>query len=140
MALNRPERTSAMLSKNQIKTCNKCGAEITFAQSHSGKWYPADVDRSSGKPEIAYRSQGGFVRGKQRNTTFPQLHQCKPSRAEIQAVIDRLRAELAQNEADLEAAKTTRWHPRVGEWVFDSTDTTRQAIIAWERKLEEATR
>lgn len=115
-----------MLSNSQIKNCNKCGAEITFAKSNSGKWYPADVDRSSGKPEMVYQGQGGFVTGKRKSVTFPKLHRCT-NRQEIEATINSLREQLMAEEAALEN----------GEWGID-TNCTMQAIAAWEAKLAQA--
>lgn len=112
-----------MLSNSQIKKCNKCGAEITFAKSNSGKWYPADVDRSSGKPEMAYTGLGGILPGKRASTSFAKLHRCT-NRQEIEATINSLRERLMAEEAALEN----------GEWGID-TNVTMHAIAAWEAKL-----
>lgn len=113
-----------MLYPNQIKKCNQCGGEIAFVKSSAGKWYPADVDRSTGKPEVAYQGQGGFVRGKQKSYSFPTLHRCPETRESILATIDRLRDELLEAEAANEQ----------GSW-FDATYGIEQAIKAWEGKL-----
>lgn len=113
-----------MLYAIQIKTCRTCGAEITLVQSNAGKWYPADVDRSSGKPEIAYSNEGGILRGKQKSATYPKLHRCAPTRTSIEVTINNLREQLMAEEAALEN----------GEWGID-TRVTELAIEAWEYKL-----
>lgn len=114
-----------MLYPSQIKQCRECGAEITFVKSSGGEWYPANVIRVHGSAQVEYQGQGGFVRGKAKNFTFPLLHQCPANRESIQATIDRLRGQLMEAEAANEA----------GSW-FDATAGIEAAIRVWEGKLE----
>jgi hypothetical protein len=113
-----------MLRNSQIKQCNKCGAEIVFAQSSGGKWYPADIDRGSGKSEMAYTSEGGILPGKKRSLSYPTLHRCALTRDAIESTINQLKAQLAEQEQAVAD----------GDW-FDGRDSTREAIKAWEQKL-----
>lgn len=64
------------INKRQIKTCNKCQAEIFFVQNRNGKWFPVDV-LYPGEGEHrypAYKHSAGAY-----NNMIP-WHTCRPLR------------------------------------------------------------
>lgn len=61
--------------QSQIKNCRTCGAQITFAENRSGKWFAVDVFPLRATGEMVYRVGVGM------HNNLTPWHKCAPPQA-----------------------------------------------------------